>query len=548
MSNTKPFFIVRSNGEFYDLQKNKFLISSINIDKIFILNDLNLKSEINKIFDVKLFINKHKTFLLTYTYLEQLLISINEQKISNSQFYFDIYNYLELCNLGNTKFEKSLHDFFNIVNKQNNKSNFLFLYKKEIESLFESIQCGLNILIINLSNSLSNDKFKNTIYHQITKNKSSSSIINISLFSNWESELDENAKINYPQYYINKSHISDIKISEEFLRMQVINLACNNFSKYNIIHYSHNGYYEKYYNNYFEYWNLNCLLSFNIIFNFLNFFDLKKIHNDLNKYYNDIDVFLKKYDTLTIPSIFLIDILINWKNQLEMRKNENINTKIEGINDSGTGFVKHIDKNKERKYKNTIFDLVDIIMSLIIFHDPENNIESIYLTGDKGINLFFNWYKINNSKDNISISLHNSIYTKTSILKLINQNNFFENKILKRKIISLSKNSLLLFEIKNQLIFNNKLKLIIQNYSLFDEDFFEHFIKIKKNNLNYLINPHDSVISFQIMLNNPQSEFFDNSGKNLKDFYLIEILNLYQNCLIEHYIKKTIDNMNKYFS
>lgn len=246
---------------------------------------------------------------------------------------------------------------------------------------------------------------------------------NISLLSSLEALLDPEDKEKYPLSITNTPKILNaISRKEAFIQNEILNnyLKENEASK-EIDEYAHNRVAE---------YHIYNLLTFSIVFDFLLKFKSKNLQN-----ISELDLidFLNSQKTLTIPALFIIDVLINW-NSYVRKENQYItqseikDLKFEGFDSKGI-------LPNFRKYKNTIFDLSEIIMSHLIF--PVLEYKSVFLTEDRGCILFMKMYKIKIENNKIRIKPTNYLntiqdkYNYESIFNYFEEEiNLFENKIL----------------------------------------------------------------------------------------------------------------------
>ena len=369
---------------------------------------------------------------------------------------------------------KDIITFFDVnLNKELGKIENIDLCILENKDLMR-VRTMIETLIKKIINkTFSNTNYEKTFLYEIFEKKliNYNYFLNASFFSSYEKEMKSEDKINYPKYLLeeNKEIINKTTFYQEKERVKLFNNILKKIyykKELNIYYYDDN------LSDFsFFIWNLNCLISFNLIFDFLECFNPEQKNDEIKKIKGNseekIASFLNK-PVITITALFFIDVLYNYVDYRKISENKLLGScKLEGFSGSGSSINKNINPEKERKYKNSIFDIVDIISSLILFEK-----ESLYITNDKGINLFLNWYKIDFSKLEITSNVENSI------IKYINKSQLFEVQLQEKKFTKISENHKLINELEN--ISENKLilKKLISYYSftkIFNEDCFELF-------------------------------------------------------------------------
>lgn len=464
MSDNGKYYILTSEGKFTDTNKNSGKINCYG-KKTLIFNDINLMTPINSLLESKIFIKENYEILMAMTQLDIISQNIKSQQIDiNKASFLDLFKDIKKRIIINQNLQVMLINYVDIILNKGVNYDVLLKHKDLLESVIIAFQIKIEQLIDNYvtSKNVTNENFSKNIYHTILKDIliNYSKVCNVSVCASFEAELKPEDKIAYPNY-IKTNFIKNISLNEEHTRVNLLNAL---LAKKNIETFTLDISHTKYSKNLIDYWHNNCLLSFNLILDFLLICNPKRKTNYHFKKEEGIN-FLKNKQ-VTLSALLIIDILCNWKIYSKLKEKGGLwhnEVKLEMFTNYGIEITGNIET--ERKYKNTVFDYVDMILSVLMY--KYSDFEGIYLTNDRGIKLFNYWYNLEiTDKISIKNSVEYGQYTKESLINQLTNINLYENKFLTIQNYESSENLLLLKKINT--IENNQEKIyeIIRHYSI----------------------------------------------------------------------------------
>jgi hypothetical protein len=427
MSNEK-YYLITDNFNCYTLEEGVSTTCfhpefDCHGKELYIQNDINMKT---KVLPDEMW-QDYKPLIQVVTLLNLVSFNADKSGIRNPVFR-EITKYLSYLkferfkefNVPEDLVDKTNSCFKNIHNSQSGIERYLWNNPKIKDKIVDLSTVWLNHYEDAIKIIIKDRKdFINSSIHQTIVDLFSNyhSLANISLFSSAEAKMDENDKTNYPDYLVNNQEIRHFLSDKAFFVHN--NLLTRFFDKKRRVH---QNIFNKYsventlYNHSWSYYTYN-LNTFSIVYDFiLRFNNKSNLSNILHK---DLQQFFAEQKIITAPSIIIIEALCNWNLYLMYLSKTGNKLSLKGFEHNGIAA-------NDREYKNTIFDLSEIILSCLAI--PFDHAKSVFVTKDGGCLLPFKMYNFKVLFNNFSMSPTNMLnFTEELVLKARDQSNQNKN-------------------------------------------------------------------------------------------------------------------------
>lgn len=387
----------------------KFPLKSNSTAKSFFLLDLNMFNQVKKIFFVN---NESNLIKKNYNYnhkiLNCLILCINHSLLNNNLSYVIdklIYGFIEL--------HQNIYSFSYSSIQKEKALFFLFDAHQELLDIKEQHLLDLNvnksiyknyIKLVNMFDCL-NELMKDFFIIHLNENEEiieknyiasnlsilfDSYVINFNykietIGSATEHLLNANDKSNYPKCLLEEENIDKIfnQDNTEHIDIFMLNLFLSKRNKNISLELSNEnlsvGLYQIY-----------CLINFITIIKF--FVEKNTFNYEKNTLEEKSFEYLSKLKIRSFATTSIIDLVAtNIVNKYGLKKTG----KLEGFLNYNILFE---NKDKDKKFKNTVFDISDMLFCLHVINRNYNN---FYVSKDRAVLIFKNVYKINKSRKKI---------------------------------------------------------------------------------------------------------------------------------------------------